>query len=122
MKLYKPVVFLFQAITVGLAIAFLVLVWQPQLLDNGRKVVEFVENPTPLLPAPPSGSGPVSYADAVAVAAPAVVNIRSSKTVVQQRSPLFDDPFFRRFFGKSVEPRTRQENSLGSGVIVNEKG
>jgi len=41
---------------------------------------------------------------------------------VQTRvSPLFDDPFFRRFFGGNAPlgvPRQRIENSLGSGVVV----
>ena len=124
MKLYKPVVLLFQSITIGLSIAFLVLVWQPQLLDNGKKVVEFIESNTPQLPATALASGPVSYADAVAIAAPAVVNIHTRKTVVQQRSPLFDDPFFRRFFGDQFGggQSKREETSLGSGVIVNARG
>lgn len=124
MKLYKPVVFLFQSITIGLAIAFLVLVWQPQLLDNGRKVVEFIESNTPELPLAAMHSDPVSYADAVAIAAPAVVNIHTHKTVVQQRSPLLNDPFFRRFFGDQFggTPSKREETSLGSGVIINASG
>jgi serine protease DegS len=124
MKLYKPVVFLFQSITIGLAIAFLVLVWQPQLLDNGRKVVEFIESNAPDLPAVSLRTGPVSYADAVTVSAPAVVNINTRKTVIQQRSPLFDDPFFRRFFGEQlgIKPLEREETSLGSGVIVSANG
>ncbi len=124
MKLYKPVVFLFQAVTIGLAIAFLVLVWQPQLLDNGKKVVEFIESNAPTLPTSALHSGPVSYADAVEIAAPAVVNINTRKTVVQQQSPLFDDPFFRRFFGEQfgIKPREREETSLGSGVIINANG
>lgn len=124
MKLYKPVVFLFQSITIGLAIAFLVLVWQPQLLDNGKRVVEFIESNTPQLPATARPSGPVSYADAVAVAAPSVVNIHTKKMVLQQSSPLFNDPFFRRFFGEQfgIKPREHEETSLGSGVIINAKG
>jgi serine protease DegS len=124
MKLYKPVVFLFQSITVGLAIAFLVLVWQPQLLDNGKRVVEFIESNTPQLPTTAVSSGPVSYADAVAVAAPSVVNIHTKKMVLQQSSPLFNDPFFRRFFGEQfgIKPREHEETSLGSGVIINAKG
>jgi serine protease DegS len=124
MKLYKPVVFLFQSITIGLAIAFLVLVWQPQLLDNGRKVVAFIESNAPSLPLSAMHSDPVSYADAVAIAAPAVVNIHTHKTVVQQRSPLLNDPFFRRFFGDQFGggPSMREETSLGSGVIINASG
>ena len=123
MKLHKPIVFLFQSITVGLAIAFLVLVWHPELLDNGKKVVEFIES-SPVTATPSVlSSGPVSYADAVEIAAPAVVNIHSRKTVIQS-SPLFDDPFFRRFFGEQfgLGPQKREETSLGSGVIVSTQG
>ncbi|ULU25445.1 Do family serine endopeptidase [Dyella terrae] len=48
---------------------------------------------------------------------PAVVNI-STKTRVQVRDPFFDDPVFRQFFGLQGSPRSRVEQSLGSGVIV----
>ncbi len=57
-----------------------------------------------------------------------VVNISSSRKVEQaQRSPFFDDPFFRRFFGEEFErrsdpPRKRKEQGLGSGVIVRSDG
>ncbi len=51
---------------------------------------------------------------------PAVVNIATQGTVKEKRSPLFDDPFFRRFFGEGPsEPRQRQNQSVGSGVIIN---
>ena len=51
---------------------------------------------------------------------PAVVNISTSGTVEVERSPFFDDPFFRRFFGeRPSEPRQRQTRSVGSGVIIN---
>jgi len=67
-----------------------------------------------------------SYAPLVKRAAPAVVNIYTKKVVRQSfRSPFFDDPFFGRFFGKdfsSGQPRTRIQNSLGSGVIVKPQG
>jgi len=123
MKLHKPVIFLFQSVTVGLAIAFLILVWRPELLNNGKKVVEFIESPPTIATPDQRSSGPVSYADAVEIAAPAVVNVHSRKTVVQS-SPLFDDPFFRRFFGEQfgISPRKREETSLGSGVIVSDQG
>ena len=121
MRLHKTIAFIFQAVTIGLALAFLVLLWRPDLLDSGKRVVEFIEgNATATLP---RQSGPVSYADAVAHAAPAVVNIHSRKTVIQS-SPLFDDPFFRHFFGDRFQPgpRRREETSLGSGVIVSPQG
>ncbi len=69
----------------------------------------------------------LSYAPVVKRAAPAVVNIFSTRMVSARRTvpPLFDDPFFRRFFGEDFPrgvPRTRVQNSLGSGVIVREDG
>ncbi len=51
---------------------------------------------------------------------PAVVNIATQGTVEEKRNPLFNDPFFRRFFGEGPsEPRQRQNQSVGSGVIIN---
>lgn len=68
-------------------------------------------------------SAPVSYADAVARAQPAVVNIYSTKIVTRNYHPLLDDPNFRRFFGLNEAPsRQRMESSLGSGVIVSPSG
>jgi len=69
----------------------------------------------------------LSFAPLVKKASPAVVNIFTRKAVQQRgpSSPLFNDPFFRRFFGGSfnrVEPRENAENSLGSGVIVRPDG
>jgi serine protease DegS len=122
MSLSKTARFLFQSITVGLAIAFLVLVWHPELLnvDKNKNVVTFVESDN--TNSRVYQTGPVSYAEAVDIAAPAVVNIHSRKTVIQS-SPLLDDPFFRRFFGEQLgAPQKREETSLGSGVIVNEHG
>jgi len=52
---------------------------------------------------------------------PAVVNIATRGTVQEraQRSPLLEDPFFRRFFDVPDQgPRQRQFQSAGSGVVV----
>lgn len=70
----------------------------------------------------------LSYAPLVKKTAPAVVNIYTSKTVATRRNvPLFNDPFFRRFFGDSVQrqlrgPKRKVQNSLGSGVIIDSDG
>lgn len=55
---------------------------------------------------------------------PAVVNI--SVTMTQQMGntpfgPFMDDPNFRRFFGIPDQPREREAQSIGSGVIVDAK-
>jgi Do/DeqQ family serine protease len=69
----------------------------------------------------------LSFAPVVENVAPAVVNIYTQKIVTaRQFAPLFNDPFFRRFFGdmqRQFEGREReQHNSLGSGVIVESDG
>lgn len=69
----------------------------------------------------------LSFAPLVREASPAVVNVFTRKSVRSRgpASPLFNDPFFRRFFGDSlgpIQPRERIENSLGSGVIVRSDG
>jgi len=53
---------------------------------------------------------------------PAVVNIATSGHVRVQESPLFSDPFFRRFFDlPDQQPQERRTQALGSGVIVDAK-
>ena len=49
---------------------------------------------------------------------PAVVNIATTGHVRIQENPLFNDPFFRHFFDLPQQPRERQTQSLGSGVVV----
>lgn len=120
MKFLRPLAFLLQSVLIGLAIAFMILVWKPGLLEKG-KVVTFIESTSGVRVI--QATGPVSYSDAVSQAAPAVVNIYTSKTVVTQ-NPFFADPLFQHFFGNHFgsQPRSRQENSLGSGVIISQQG
>ena len=66
-----------------------------------------------------------SFSPVVKQTAPAVVNIYTKRVVRTAVSPLFSDPFFRRFFGDSLPQGLTQErvqNSLGSGVIVASDG
>jgi Do/DeqQ family serine protease len=65
----------------------------------------------------------LSYAAVVQKAAPAVVNVYAARTVTT-RNPLFEDPFFRRFFGAPgmPGPSEQQQRSLGSGVLVDSAG
>jgi Do/DeqQ family serine protease len=62
----------------------------------------------------------LSYAPVVKRVVPAVVNVYASRTDKRPQNPLFDDPFFRQFFGQNGRPQTQQ--SLGSGVIVDASG
>ena len=66
--------------------------------------------------------GPVTYADAVTIAAPAVVNLYTTKVINKPAHPLFEDPQFRRYFGDNGPKQRRMESSLGSGVIMSPEG
>ena len=66
--------------------------------------------------------GPVTYADAVVRAAPAVANLYTTKVVNKNARPLFEDPQFRHFFGNNAPKQKRMESSLGSAVLMSPEG
>jgi len=76
-------------------------------------------------PAPTDAAPMPSLAPMVKRVSPAVVNIATRGTIKEQAgqgNPLMDDPFFRRFFGpQDSQPRERQFQSAGSGVIIDAK-
>jgi len=49
---------------------------------------------------------------------PSVVNIAIRGRIAQEQNPLFNDPFFRRFFDLPQLPAEREVRAAGSGVIV----
>ena len=72
------------------------------------------------LPAAVDGEELPSLAPVLEQVTPSVVNVYT-RTRVQVRSPLMEDPFFRRFFNLPNRSRERVSQSLGSGVIVDAK-
>jgi serine protease DegS len=138
--------FLVRAVIVGLAVAFLVVWWNPTLLGahtaagmpaNVTASVARTASITPGVATPGTGAAATgspaaavvsttptvvvvqSFADSVARAAPAVVNIYTARVVRErtQSAPL--DQLFGDFWPSY---RRRVERSLGSGVIVDAKG
>ncbi len=108
MKPHRHLPFLLQSLIAGLAIAFVAVVLKPSLLGPA---------------ASRTGAMNGGFASAVALAAPTVVNIYTSKLDRRRDNPLLRDPLFRRFFGdKLPEPGNLKQSSLGSGVIVSEDG
>ena len=70
-----------------------------------------------------------AQSEVAAAATPSVVNISTTRVIKSSEEmplDLFDDPFFRRFFGDEFPhpnvPKEHKEQSLGSGVIVSEDG
>ncbi len=70
-----------------------------------------------------------AQSEVAAIATPSVVNISTTRVIKsREETPfdLFDDPFFRRFFGDQFPhpnvPKEHKEQSLGSGVIVSDDG
>jgi len=111
-QLKKFLGFLFQSVTLGLALAFVVVWLQPELLGN----LNGFRN------AGASDSAPGSFSDAVNATAPAVVNIHSARHGAERNTPWLNDPLLRRYFGDEFAPDNRNETTLGSGVIVSSEG
>ena len=110
-----------QAVTVSLAVLFVVATLRPSLLPSaGRNGVVTIQEAG--RPATATASAVHSFRDASSKSMASVVNIFTSKAVKAPRHPLLNDPFFRRFFGDQLEEETQRSSSLGSGVIVGAEG
>ena len=123
MRLRPALSYLAQAIVLGLAIAFLVTYFWPEIARREVPTVEIRQTAPAAVKRP--ANGPSSYAAAVDKASSAVVNINTAKVVTVRPHPFFDDPVFRQFFGGAddlITPRKHVETSLGSGVIMSEQG
>jgi serine protease DegS len=107
--------FLLQSVALGLAVAFLIVYFYPNLVSSNA------DSSKPITGAGLSNQGPVSYQHAVSTAAPSVVNVYATTVRKSKTNPILQDPLFRRFFGKPT-PKTRREDILGSGVIIGEQG
>ena len=62
--------------------------------------------------------------DVVKKVGPAVVRIDASRTVKTEVPPMFEDPFFRRFFGSQIPniPEQEIQRGTGSGFILSQDG
>jgi serine protease DegS len=113
----------------GLAAAFIAVMVRPELLARRAGPPAVAQQPAPVVPpastvlAPVPAAEPIrtpiSYAEAVDRAAPAVVNIYTARLVTERIQP----NAIEELFG-DARPRYRQrlEQSLGSGVIVDAAG
>ncbi len=119
MRWRSAAIFIGQSVVLGLAVAFVILLAWPRLAPHRIVVIRTA----PATPAPAVVTDPVSYAGAVKIAAPAVVNINTAAVTTYRPQPFLNDPLFRQFFGNLAGPPQKQlETSLGSGVIVSPSG
>jgi serine protease DegS len=115
----KALRFLGWPLLVGLLLALLLIQRYPQWVGLPGNEVHLQQAPRYGI----AQEGPVSYADAVSRAAPAVANLYTTKMVNKTSShPLLEDPVFRRFFGDNLPKQRRMESSLGSAVIMSAEG
>lgn len=69
-------------------------------------------------PLPLRENGRPTLAPLLEEVTPAVVNISVTGKARMQRNPLYDDPFFRRFFNLPEQGPVVPRQSVGSGVII----
>ncbi|PSB91590.1 trypsin-like peptidase domain-containing protein [Candidatus Pandoraea novymonadis] len=116
-----------QAVTILLALLFIIATLKPQWLPGQRPFGYQSVNPTIAFQETTNSLSEKttqdSYADGAQKAMPSVVSIFSNKKNRAKRDPRFDDPLFRYFFGDSgTAIRQEPVPSLGSGVIVSSQG
>ncbi len=72
----------------------------------------------PLASSPTDERGLPTLAPLLKKVMPGVVNIAVQGRIPVEQNPLYQDPFFRRYFGVPDQPPAREFQSAGSGVIV----
>ncbi len=78
----------------------------------------WVHSVSAALPDQVSGQSLPTLAPMVKQVTPAVVNISTRSQIRLQQNPLFNDPFFRHFFGQQPQQPQNRTQSLGSGVVI----
>ncbi len=139
----KRILVNFSFVSLGLVFGLLGM----QIIPVHAKNENMGGNPAPKLhlqesSLPRDGTFTTSFAPIIKKAAPSVVNVFTTKNIKESADPrllpFLNDPTLRKFFGGGQEddeeepaprqrsrnrhPRNRQEQSLGSGVIVTEDG
>ena len=110
-NLKKIIFFVIKFSAYGLAVAFLFL-----LVSDDNSLID-----TSLPPF--FKTNHQSFNNAVESTAPAVVNVYANKVYQEKGHSVFRDPMFKQFFEDLPQlTKTRRNNSIGSGVIMNKGG
>lgn len=110
------------ALVLGVVIAFGFFRVSSSIADPAPKLSPVPETTT--VAQNPAINSRSFVAQAVAQTGPAVVRLDTERTVANQLSPFFEDPFFRDFFGNMPQqmPQERQVQGQGSGFIIDGGG
>ncbi len=121
MRIAAALAFIAGAVIVGLAAAFVIVVFRPDLLrpQSAAAPAAPIGRPSAAAATAPAPVRLNSYSDAVQRAAPAVVNIYTARLVTERVAP---SPLEQMFGDLWPRYRQRIEQSLGSGVIVDAQG
>lgn len=126
----KPAVYLALPV-LGAGIVLLGDHWlSSSVSESQRSLAQSVNAPSLVAQTPSRSSGVRSATDpnfivnAVERVGPAVVRIDASRTVKTRVPAIFNDPFFRQFFGSNIPtpPSTRVEQGQGSGFVIRPDG
>ena len=105
------------------------LAWGGQsLMDSSLNESEVIQQPNTtetLVDTAPTAIVPSNFvAQVVQDVGPAVVRINAQRTVENSTPEMFNDPFFRRFFGNQIPniPDKQIQSGTGSGFILNKQG
>lgn len=111
------------------------LAWGGQYLSNSSSIESLTENSpdtaqvedpnTIVAETTPQTLVPSNFvAQVVRDVGPAVVRIDAQRTVETTAPEMFNDPFFRRFFGNQIPniPDKQIQSGTGSGFILNKEG
>jgi serine protease Do len=106
---------------VGAVIGVFAHAWAGHGFANGKLVPVFVSKNAS---ASTDASTSMGFTAILKPALPAVVSITSSRIVKMPQNQLFNNPFFRQFFGGQAPqgPQQQREQGLGSGVIISPDG
>ena len=116
--MFKALRFFGWPLLVGVLLALLIIQYYPQWVGLPTQDVQLRQAPIYSR----MQEGPVSYADAVSTASPAVANLYTTKFINKPTHPMFEDEQFRKFFGDNLPRQRRMESSLGSAVIMSPEG
>ena len=111
----KAVRFIGWPLLVGILLALLIIQRYPQWVGMPEQAVHLQQ----VRPGKAPNQGQASYADAVSSAAPAVVNLYSTKLVNKSAQKPTTN---RGLYSDDVLKQRRMESSLGSGVIISPEG